>query len=185
MVLSIEEAVKSIIYRGVADGLVEFSVKGSKTADDVKELDLRRHRIKHDLLARLVLYPVYFDPWLDIFDDVWENKDDVATARKRIDDALSSSDARLARLEPTAERFVSLIGRLDYEKNLGFYVDKVKGRVRTPNDISGVKFESLREFQKKLLHATEPIVLKGFKQNLQRELRDVFKEGFSILTGVD
>lgn len=142
---------------------------------------MRHHRQKHDMLVEPILYPVYFDPWLDIFDDAMDDKGSISATKKRVNQAISTHEARMKNLEITARRLRTLIENLDEDKNLGFYVEKTNDRIHRHDEVRPAKLNRLIKFQQEFLKVVDEIAHHGFRHSRDRKLRDFNKAAFSGL----
>jgi AbiV family abortive infection protein len=179
LVLSVEEAVKALIYRLAADGIVHFSKGDSKDPNVLKEADLLKHKVKHSILAEVIISSIMYSPFFAAFEGIPQKKIEVEKARELMATALATHQVMMADLkDPRSQltielnRFGEFISRLDEEKNLGFYVDIKGGRVRRPNEIPISRFNYWREFQEGFLDSTKTIVHEGLAPEIMRPFKE-------------
>lgn len=194
LVLSIEEAVKSILYRFAYDGLVRFSDERRNDSTTVNEQDLLDHKTKHKILADIIAATIMYLPFSTAFEGISERKIEVVKAREIIVSAIAQHQVLMADLsDPNSQtskevhKFFTFLESLNHEKNLGFYVDKKGSTVLRPNRVSRSKYDYWSDFQSDFLQTTKSIVESGLdptaleifkksRKNIARRLRRVEKQ---------
>jgi AbiV family abortive infection protein len=179
LVLSIEESVKSILYRFAYDGLVRFSDGKGTDPTAVNEQDLLDHKTKHKILADIIAASILYAPFSTAFEGIPERKIEVAIAKKIMVSAIAQHQVLMADLsDPNSQtskeagKFFAFLESLNHEKNLGFYVDKKGSTVLRPNRVSRSKYDYWSEFQDEFLQTVKSIVGSG----LEPTALEIFKK---------
>jgi AbiV family abortive infection protein len=182
LVLSIEEAVKALIYRLASDGIVHFSKENSDDHNALKESDLLKHKVKHSILAEVMISSIMNSPFFAAFEGIPQKKIEVSKAKEIVASALATQQVMTAALKDSRSqlsiqlnKFVEFLGKLDEEKNLGFYVGKKGAKVRKPNEIPIVKYAYWRDFQESFLESTKTIVREGLDPDIIRPFKEANK----------
>jgi AbiV family abortive infection protein len=194
LVLSIEESVKSILYKLAADGLVKFLVGKSPDPTAINEEDLLHHKPKHKMLADIIAASIVYAPFSTAFEGIREKRISVTKAKHIMTAAIAEHQVLMAdlsdprsRVSTQVTKFFVLLESLNEEKNLGFYVNKKGSSILLPNRVSRARYEYWRDFQRDFLVTTksilesgiDPLSLKIFKEsqrNVARRLRKVTEQ---------
>jgi len=185
VVLSIEESVKSILYRLAADGLIKFSEGKSTDPTAINEQDLLYHKPKHKILADIITASIMYAPFSTAFEGIREKKIDVMKAKQIMAAAIAAHQVLMVDLaDPSSmvskqvTKFFTFLESLNDEKNLGFYVGKQNSSILLPNRVSKSKYEYWRDFQNDFLVTTKFILESG----IDPQVLGIFRESRRSVT---
>ena len=178
-ILAIEESVKAIIYRMAADGVVSLSNDSRKKIGVLREEDLMKHKVKHEILANIILSAVLYSPFSQAFDDVKEESIRVDQAKAIMTKAIAMHQRLVTDLQDPKSllskdltRFIQFLSALNDEKNRSFYVDKKNFLIVTPNQIKSSKYHYWRKFLEDLLETTNELVKSGINPDQAKFLKE-------------
>jgi len=185
LVLSVEESVKSIIYRMASEGLVRLSDGKTNDPTAVNEQDLLHHRPKHNILAAIITASIMYAPFSTAFEGIREKKIDVMKAKQIMSAAIAAHQVLMVDLaDPSSmvskrvAKFFTFLESLNDEKNLGFYVGREGSSILLPNRITKAKYEYWRDFQNDFLVTTKFILESG----IDPQVLEIFRQSRRSVT---
>lgn len=169
LILSVEEAVKAIVYRLAADGIMK--IIGEEEPEEpfsIRQKDLLNHSMKHEILGGIIVSSIMYSPFSTAFDDIQCGNIKVNEAKRRIVKSIANHQALLMDLKDLnsqisrwIRRFTDCLSVLNHEKNLGFYVSYEDSKIIRPNEVPAKRYHYWLEFSKDWLSLTDEIVRSG------------------------
>lgn len=178
-ILGVEEAIKAIIYRLAADGVVLLTSKSDNRSWALNEKDLLDHKVKHEILASIIATSIQYSPFYSAFDDVSEERIEKEEAKIIMARAIAQHQTLMFDLrDPNSQvskrinRFFTLLSTLNDEKNRGFYVDKRDSQILRPNTLKVSNYEYWREFLEELLRLSKDLIDSGINPSMLGPIRE-------------
>jgi len=163
-ILAIEEAVKAIIYKHAAEGIVRFVKRGPNNVSTYSETELRDHKFKHGSVAAIIVGAIEFHPFQAALISTRKEQFTRLDVERLLHRAYTSQWVQRSELaregRPSRELNSTLqtLGRMNDLKNDGLYVGSAKGSVKRPDEIARKELKNVRELSSFIVPLSSQLV---------------------------